>query len=65
MIASSLLQDAFIVDTGAGGVYGWVGKGATQQEKKAAYQCALVRISVLINTDGRWYNTGCYVAGLD
>ena len=30
------------MDTGSGGIYAWVGKGATQQEKKAAYQSALV-----------------------
>ena len=46
-------QDAFIVDAGPGGIYGWVGKGATQQEKKAAYQSALVGYYV----SSRWQLT--------
>ena len=35
-------QDAFILDTGAGGIFAWLGSGATQQEKKAAFKNAVV-----------------------
>ena len=35
-------QDAFILDTGAGDIFAWVGKNATQQEKKAAFKNAIV-----------------------
>eukprot|EP00731_Ephydatia_muelleri_P020263 Em0012g1088a len=34
-------KDSFIVDTGATAIYVWQGKGATQQEKKAAFKTAL------------------------
>ena len=37
-----LSQDAFILDTGAGGIFAWLGSGATQQEKKAAFKNAVV-----------------------
>ena len=37
-----MLQDAFILDTGAGGIFAWLGSGATQQEKKAAFKNAVV-----------------------
>ena len=36
------IQDAFILDTGAGGIFAWLGSGATQQEKKAAFKNAVV-----------------------
>ena len=36
-------NDAFILDTGAGGIFVWVGKGATADEKKAAFKNATVR----------------------
>ena len=36
------MQDAFIVDTGKGGIYAWLGREATQQEKKAAFKNAVV-----------------------
>jgi len=35
-------KDAFILDTGAGGIFAWLGSGATQQEKKAAFKNAVV-----------------------
>ena len=35
-------QDAFILDTGSGGLFAWLGKKATQQEKKAAFKNAVV-----------------------
>ena len=35
-------QDAFILDTGAGGIFIWMGKGATQQERLAALRNAEV-----------------------
>lgn len=34
-------NDAFILDTGAGGIFAWLGKGATNQEKKAAFSNAM------------------------
>ena len=37
-----VVQDAFILDTGAGGIFAWLGSGATQQEKKAAFKNAVV-----------------------
>ena len=46
------IQDAFILDTGAGGIFAWLGSGATQQEKKAAFKNAVVswrsRLSFLL-----------------
>lgn len=36
------VQDAFIVDTGRGGIFAWLGKEATKQEKKAAFKNAVV-----------------------
>ena len=36
-------NDAFILDTGAGGIFAWVGRGATANEKKAAFKNATVR----------------------
>ena len=36
------LKDAFILDTGAGGIFAWLGSGATRQEKKAAFKNAVV-----------------------
>lgn len=30
------------MDTGAGGIFAWLGKGATNQEKKAAFKNAVV-----------------------
>jgi hypothetical protein len=38
-------NDAFILDTGAGAIYAWIGKGATQQEKKAAMKNATAFVS--------------------
>jgi len=29
-------KDAFIIDTGKGGIFVWVGKGCTMQERKKA-----------------------------
>ncbi|XP_065886890.1 gelsolin, cytoplasmic-like [Dysidea avara] len=34
-------NDAFIVDTGSGGIFAWVGKRATRDEKKAAFKNAV------------------------
>ena len=42
------MQDAFIVDTGSGGIFAWVGKRATRDEKKAAFKNAVVRLSILL-----------------
>lgn len=36
-------NDAFILDTGAAGIFAWVGRGATTNEKKAAFKNATVR----------------------
>lgn len=30
------------MDTGSGGIYAWLGRGATKQEKKAAFKNAVV-----------------------
>ena len=35
-------QDAFILDMGNSGVYAWIGKGATQQERNQAFMHAQV-----------------------
>lgn len=50
-------QDAFILDTGAGGIFAWLGKDATQQEKKAAFKNAVD----FIQTKGypKWTNVTC------
>ena len=37
-----LLQDCFIVDAGSSGVFAWIGKGCTVQEKKEAMNNAVV-----------------------
>ena len=42
IMTSFFFQDAFILDTGAGGIFAWLGKGATNQEKKAAFKNAVV-----------------------
>lgn len=42
-------QDAFIVDTGRGGIFAWLGKEATKQEKKAAFKNAVVCLPL------RWF----------
>ena len=42
------VQDAFILDTGAGGIFAWLGSGATQQEKKAAFKNAVVSVALWI-----------------
>ena len=44
-------QDAFILDTGAGGIFAWLGSGATKQEKKAAFKNAVVSCAL-----ARWCN---------
>ena len=41
------VQDAFIVDTGSGGIFAWVGKRATRDEKKAAFNNAVVSLYCL------------------
>ena len=43
------LKDAFILDTGAGGIFAWLGSGATRQEKKAAFKNAVVRPNITAN----------------
>ena len=42
-----LLKDAFILDTGAGGIFAWLGSGATRQEKKAAFKNAVVSYTLV------------------
>ncbi len=32
------------MDTGAGGIFAWIGKEATKDEKKAAFKNAVVRV---------------------
>ena len=41
-------QDAFIVDTGSGGIFAWVGKNATRDEKKAAFKNAVVCLQSIL-----------------
>ena len=36
-------DDCFILDTGPAGVFSWIGKGCTINEKKAAMNNAMVR----------------------
>ena len=48
---ASWSQDAFILDTGAGGIFAWLGKKATKQEKKAAFKNAVVSESDVIVSD--------------
>lgn len=38
-------NDAFILDTGAAGIFAWIGRGATTNEKKAAFKNATEFIS--------------------
>lgn len=41
-------DDCFILDTGPTGVFSWIGKGCTINEKKAAMNNAMVRQLVLL-----------------
>ena len=43
-------QDAFILDTGSGGIFAWLGKKATKEEKKAAFKNAVVSHGTAIHS---------------
>ena len=40
-------QDAFILDMGNSGIYAWIGRGATQQERNQAFMVAQVGNTLL------------------
>ena len=52
-ISNLLLQDCFIVDACSSGVFAWIGKGCTAQEKKEAMNNAVVSKTLFITAVAR------------